>query len=225
VVSSRLPAASVYAVLFALAVVALGVFVFLSVGRGRSIYIFERGLVTTKGGAWSASRRHVAFRWEDSVLVGKPWMKGASPGPADDYFLVGPDGTKAFLSRDGRERVRYAMLRPRVRKVLTEVAAQRSTITYEQLSERVWRGIEDWAGSRVEGASKAVSIASDEAGEGLLNAVVVGRSGFPWPSWFEFAASRGRDVRDTQRAWRSEVERVWRTFAGPGSSGQQDMGG
>jgi hypothetical protein len=87
----------------------------------------------------------------------------------------------------------------RVVELLRELATAGRTITYEELRERL--GLE---GDLVP-VLRAVSIAEDEAGRGLLSAVVVqAQSGRPGAGWFRLAAERGRDVSDEDAAWQAE---------------------
>lgn len=83
--------------------------------------------------------------------------------------------------------------------LLREIAAAGETITYEALRERL--GLE---GNLVP-LLRSVSITEDEAGRGLLSAVVVqSSSGRPGAGWFRLAADRGRDVSDEEAAWQAE---------------------
>lgn len=86
-----------------------------------------------------------------------------------------------------------------LRALLREVAAAGETITYEELRQQV--GLE---GDLVP-LLRSVSVAEDEAGRGLLSAVVVqSSSGRPGAGWFRLAAERGRDVTDPDAAWQAE---------------------
>jgi hypothetical protein len=100
-----------------------------------------------------------------------------------------------------------------IRQVLATVAAERSTITYDALHARVGADVPSRGERDLAAALRTVSIAADEAGEGLLSAVVVRRSGRPGGGWFRLAEQRGRDVSNGDQAWRAEVERVWRAFS------------
>lgn len=91
----------------------------------------------------------------------------------------------------------------RVRALLAQVAAAGETITYEALRERL--GLE---GDLVP-LLRSLSVAEDEAGRGLLSAVVVQpSSGRPGAGWFRLAAERGRDITDPDAAWQSERARL-----------------
>jgi len=91
----------------------------------------------------------------------------------------------------------------RLRDRLVEIAAAGGTITYDALRREL-----DLEGDIVP-ALRALSVAEDEAGRGLLTAVVVRPdTGRPGDGWFRLAAERGRDVRDREAAWQAERARL-----------------
>lgn len=99
-----------------------------------------------------------------------------------------------------------------IRATLVEVAAARATITYEELLDAIGaidpalRGV---AEGDLAPVLRAVSTGEDEAGRGLLTAVVVRRgSGRPGGGFFRLAADRGRDCTDREAAWVSELALV-----------------
>jgi hypothetical protein len=107
-----------------------------------------------------------------------------------------------------------------VTELLSEVAAARRTITYEELLAALDARDPDLRG-RAEAdlgpVLRAVSIATDESGRGLLTAVVVrSGSGLPGGGFFRLAAERGRSVSDERGAWDAELARVLRSFAAGG---------
>jgi hypothetical protein len=90
-----------------------------------------------------------------------------------------------------------------LRDLLAAVAARGETITYDDLRDRL----------ALEGdlvpALRALSEAEDDAGRGLLTAVVVrADTGRPGAGWFRLAAERGRDVADEDAAWKAERDRL-----------------
>jgi hypothetical protein len=92
---------------------------------------------------------------------------------------------------------------PALRGLLVEIAARGDTITYEQL--RVELGL---AGDIVP-ELRALSEAEDDAGRGLLTAVVVrSDTGQPGEGWFRLAAERGREATDRDEMWRTERTRL-----------------
>jgi hypothetical protein len=96
-----------------------------------------------------------------------------------------------------------------LRELLVEVAARGGTITYEQL--RTELGL---SGDLVP-ELRALSVAEDDAGRGLLTAVVVRRdTGRPGEGWFRLASQRGRDVADRDGVWRAERTRLQGEHAG-----------
>ncbi len=92
-----------------------------------------------------------------------------------------------------------------LRDLLASVAARGETITYDELRESL-----ALAGDLVP-ALRALSEAEDDAGRGLLTAVVVrGDTGRPGAGWFRLAAARGRDVTDEEAVWQAERSRLQR---------------
>ena len=90
-----------------------------------------------------------------------------------------------------------------LRELLAEVAGRGETITYDEI--RVRLGLE---GDLVP-MLRSLSEAEDDAGRGLLTAVVVrADTGRPGAGWFRLAAERGRDVTDEDAAWRDERARL-----------------
>jgi hypothetical protein len=90
-----------------------------------------------------------------------------------------------------------------LRDRLLEVAADRATITYDDLRSEL----------QIEGdlvpALRALSVAEDEAGRGLLTAVVVRPdTGLPGAGWFRLAEERGRTATDPVAMWNEERERL-----------------
>jgi len=86
-----------------------------------------------------------------------------------------------------------------LRDHLATIAAAGGTVTYEQL--RAELGLE---GDLVP-VLRALSEAEDDAGRGLLTAVVVrADTGRPGAGWFRLAESRGRAISDAERTWAEE---------------------
>ena len=90
-----------------------------------------------------------------------------------------------------------------LRELLVAVAARGDTVTYDQL--RAELGLE---GDLVP-VLRALAVAEDDAGRGLLTAVVVrADTRRPGAGWFRLAAERGREIGDADAAWRRERERL-----------------
>ncbi|HEX2849946.1 MAG TPA: hypothetical protein VHN98_05315 [Acidimicrobiales bacterium] len=129
-----------------------------------------------------------------------------------------------------------------VRAVLTDEARARRTITYEALLERLEpslrdealrdealrdEALRDEARRDLARVLRAVSTAEDDAGRGLLSAIVVrADTGRPGRGFFRLAAELGRVTtgHDTaasresdadDRMWAGEVERVFAAHAHP----------
>ena len=96
-----------------------------------------------------------------------------------------------------------------LRVLLVEVAGRGETITYEQL--RAQLGLS----GDVVPLLRAISEAEDDAGRGLLTAVVVrADTGRPGAGWFRLAGERGRDIAEPDEAWRAERARLHREHGG-----------
>src|SRR4051812_48990303 len=90
-----------------------------------------------------------------------------------------------------------------LRERLVATAGRRETISYERLREEL--GL---SGDLVP-ALRVLSEAEDDAGRGLLTAVVVrADTGRPGGGWFRLAASRGRDMADPEATWQAERARL-----------------
>ena len=104
------------------------------------------------------------------------------------------------------------VLESTVRTILAEVAARGATITYEGLLDVLEARdpqLAQQAAVDLAPVLRAVSVAEDEAGRGLLTAVVVRESsGLPGGGFFRLAEDRGRVVADRESAWSAELERV-----------------
>ena len=96
-----------------------------------------------------------------------------------------------------------------IRTLLVDVARERRTLTYDDLVAAAPDARHD-----VAPLLRRISTGSDEAGNGLLSAVVVrADTGLPGTGFFTLAAERGRDVSDRQAAWEREVAAVYAAAA------------
>ena len=110
----------------------------------------------------------------------------------------------------------WSTARDDLSRLLGEVAASRSTITYGEIARRVF-------GGRVSARSSALMCllgevdSATEAGQGIMIASLVVRAdtGMPGEGYFAFAAEElGRELLGDPRAfWEREVERVWAAYA------------
>ena len=94
------------------------------------------------------------------------------------------------------------------RALLRQVACDGGTITYAQLRARLDVALPRRGGQDLAALLRAVSIAEEREGRGLLSAVVVGPSGRPGSGWFRLAADAGRYMADRDAAWQGERERL-----------------
>jgi hypothetical protein len=87
----------------------------------------------------------------------------------------------------------------RLRDLLVDVAARGTTITYDEL-----RADLAFDGDLVP-VLRALSVEEDDAGRGLLTAVVVRTdTGLPGEGWFRLAAERDRGAGERVEVWRRE---------------------
>ena len=104
-----------------------------------------------------------------------------------------------------------------VTEILVGVARRRATITYGELLHEVEGASPEVLGSlRTELAPvlRAASVAADEAGHGLLTAVVVRESsGLPGGGFFRLATERGRSGDDPHQLWSAELARVYSAYS------------
>ena len=90
-----------------------------------------------------------------------------------------------------------------LRDRLVEVAARGATITYDELRRDL--GLD---GDLVP-VLRSLSVVEDEAGRGLLTAVVVrADTGLPGAGWFRLAHERGRTAVDDVAMWNDERARL-----------------
>ena len=90
-----------------------------------------------------------------------------------------------------------------LRDRLIEIAARGDTITYAELRREL-----DLSGDLVP-VLRALAVAEDDAGRGLLTAVVVRPdSGLPGDGWFRLAEQRGRSGSDLVAMWNDERARL-----------------
>jgi hypothetical protein len=103
-------------------------------------------------------------------------------------------------------------------ELLGPVAAAGATLTYRRLRELLGPHSVDGEQGRPDLASvlRAVSLAEENSGRGLLSAVVVRESGRPGGGWYRLAEEVGRDVRDPAAAWSAERQRLMTAYGGPG---------
>ena len=115
----------------------------------------------------------------------------------------------------------WARVKRDLRAMLVEAARQRATVTYSDVSLRVF-------GGTVPARSRLIMDLLSEVDEeifterGIIIASLVVRvdSGIPGAGYFVFIADHfGRDVSDPPAAWRSEAERVWKAFGDGGDGG------
>ena len=99
--------------------------------------------------------------------------------------------------------------------ILRQRASQERTIAYGELSSKLTSiqiGPHDNAMGVMLGQ---ISEEEDACGRGMLSVIVVHKEGDQQPGkgFFELAADLGRDIRDRDRMWIDELNRVYRESA------------
>lgn len=124
-------------------------------------------------------------------------------------------------TRFGFTHTEWIEMRDEMRRVLSEIARTRTTITYGDLVTRA-------SGRRISPRSAALaallgdvcSVEDAERGTMLGSVVVRADSGIPGEGYFRHAAELGRDVSDPDAFWRAEVTRVWDVWEAEGADGR-----
>lgn len=107
-----------------------------------------------------------------------------------------------------------AAAKAELRQMLAEAARGRGTVTYSDVSLRVF-------GGRVPARSRLIMDLlsevdeEEQAARGIIIASLVVRAdtGIPGAGYFTFLARQfGKDVSDPAAAWRAEAERVWDAY-------------
>ncbi len=109
----------------------------------------------------------------------------------------------------------WAIVRERLTILLSEVAAMRSTITYGEVSKRVFDGrVSARSGALMDLLGEVDTRTEETRGVMIASLVVRADSGMPGEGYFAFAEEElGRALSDRTTFWRDEVERVWDAFA------------
>lgn len=106
--------------------------------------------------------------------------------------------------------------RVRLRNLLAETAAACGTVTYGEVSRRVFGGrFSARSSALMDLLGEVDSAQAAEDGTVIASLVVRADTGMPGDGYFAFAASElGADVSDREAFWRGEAERVWAAHAG-----------
>lgn len=114
-----------------------------------------------------------------------------------------------------RPRPQRAQAKGEMREMLIEAARRRRTVTYGEVSLRVFGGLVP-ARSRYIMDLLGEIDEEEQLARGIIIASLVVRadSGIPGAGYFTFLADRfGKDVSDPAEAWRKEAEKVWGAYA------------
>jgi hypothetical protein len=123
------------------------------------------------------------------------------------------------MARYGFTTREWESMRDELRRVLADVASTRSTITYGEISKMVSDGrISPRSAALGELLGEVCRIEDAARGVMLGSVVVRADSGVPGDGYFTHAGELGRDTAERLEFWRTEVERVWDSFAASGGS-------
>jgi hypothetical protein len=103
----------------------------------------------------------------------------------------------------------------RLRGLLLDAAAVKSTVTYGEVSKRVFGGrFSARSGALMDLLGEVDTAEAAENGTIIASLVVRADTGMPGDGYFAFAASElGADVSNREAYWRGEAERVWAAHA------------
>ena len=123
----------------------------------------------------------------------------------NDYGFSGPDWDAA---KDEAKAILIDVARRKGRIAYSELAGQIQVIDIEAHDPRMFHLLGE------------ISVEEDEAGRGMLTAIVVHKSGDmqPVPGFFELAKSLGKDTSDILACWVSEFNRVHDYWANKANS-------
>lgn len=105
-----------------------------------------------------------------------------------------------------------------MRQMLIEAARERRTVTYGEVSVRVFGGLVPARSRYIMDLLGEIDEEEQEARGVIIASLVVRRdSGIPGAGYFTFLAGRfGRDISDPPAAWLKEAEKVWASYADRG---------
>jgi hypothetical protein len=117
----------------------------------------------------------------------------------------------------GFEDAAWEEAKEEARQILITIAKRRDKIAYSELMPQVTKIALPYDDLRVAHFLGEISESEDDAGRGLLTAIVVHKTGDmqPGPGFFELAKRRGRNTRDRTKCWVKEYERVYNIWATP----------
>ena len=115
----------------------------------------------------------------------------------------------------GITQIAWKAAKKEAREAMIAVARDAKVITYSDLAYRKIKSCTfEPHDPRLARMIGDISTDEDEAGRGMLSAVVVNkRDGRPGPGFFTLARSLGRDTDDELRCWNDELKKVHGTRA------------
>lgn len=115
-----------------------------------------------------------------------------------------------MLNQYGFEGPQWEAAKQQAKDRLIEVARRRGRIAYSELVAQIQALHLEPHDPRLFHLLGEISTEEDQAGRGMLTAIVVHKYGDmqPGPGFFELAKSRGRDARDPLTCWIAEFNKV-----------------
>jgi len=129
------------------------------------------------------------------------------------------------MGRWGLNDAEWSAARDRLSRLLAEVAAARSTVTYGEVALRVFDGrVSARSGALMDLLGEVDAAAFADDGVIIASLVVRADTGMPGEGYFAFAAEElGLPAHEDPRAfWEHEASRVWDAYA-DGASSRSDL--
>ncbi|MGV3582624.1 MAG: hypothetical protein ACO1N8_09975 [Methylophilus sp.] len=125
-----------------------------------------------------------------------------------------------MLNQYGFEGTQWEKAREQATAILISVARRRGRIAYSELVQQISALRLEPHDSRLFHLLGEISTEENQAGRGMLTAIVVHKNGDmqPGPGFFELAKSLGRDTKDLLKCWINEFNKVHEYWANKHSS-------
>lgn len=119
------------------------------------------------------------------------------------------------MTRFGFSDAEWEAAKGEARRAMIERARIRGSIPYSELVTRIGAIQFEPHDVRLFNLLGETSIEEDEAGRGMLSAIVVHKHGDmqPGPGFFELASELGRDTSDILKCWVNEFKKVHRIWS------------
>ena len=187
--------------------------------REDGIYVVERdgALIVKRAGKRLGRWRLVS---DHPAIKSEPWPRKSTPIGEVVWMartLIGSVAARRSQTDqavdDGVETLRQAA-KEAVRGMVIKAARAHQMVTDKKLREGSPEPVRPYVEKRLGSLLNEIAAEEDEAGRGLLTAVVVrDKVHTPGAAFFALAARRGRDVAEPMKAWKYELSEVFRIWA------------